>query len=624
MVHLRDNSKILTFFVFIYAIIPLIHSKVMLYGTVVHRASFFWIFSASLLLITFYNRKLKSISFSKIDFALIAVSLAMLTSCFFSVSFENSFFSNFERMMGFNAWWWFMMFYLCLNNLELTNMRFAFFQWLLIIVGVISAFIGIKDIYLMDHGRLESLFSNPMHASYFYCALIIISIRFFFEQGTTFKKALLYLSLLVFIIVALMTKSRGGILALAISMFFLIIYYFLNFKTIQEKPKSKVFWIVTASFGIVLFFVFGVLYSNFSDRIFNSNIAFSSISIRLSIWEMVLSNFDKVPFFGFGEGNFNVFFINNFTDNLNGIGNWFDSSHNWILDRFVNFGYLGLFLFLGLYVIIFYSIGQSSLSKMNKGYAISFILFHLIFMLSGFESFISNYFFIPYLALININTAIERKYTFTISRNQKIISILSISMAFIGVYLSINTFNNVSSFNKFTNENNLTHKVTEFEKTYEGSHIGRSNILYEMCSQRGNVLSSNLPQEEKDKYFNSVESKMLKYLSINPQDYIIRSQLAYLYSDFGQQNKAIMEFEKLHNIAPNRLLNNHDYAVLLAQNGNTKLADEIFGILEKQEKSSARIILTKAILAKNIKETNELISKISAVDFISSRSLESI
>lgn len=611
----KSNTTVLSL-LGIYGIIPLIHSKELLYGTIVHRTAFFWMYVGVAVFVISFTKSRRQLRFSILDISIIAVSLVMLVSAFWGINPENSLWSTYARMMGLIGWFWFVIFYFLIADLDINSVQLRKLLWVAVFVAIISALFGLKDLSIMEHGRLESLFSNPMHAAYFFYASIFICISLVVEEKSKISKSVLYLAILLLLVAALMTKLRGGLLAFTTASLLMLVMYIYDL-FIHKSPiyltSSKRTGLIIGSIIVILaivFYRFGL-----GDRYLNYSFTNASISARLSIWAVVIDNLDKIPLLGFGEGNFNYFYIQNFTDSLNDTGTWYDSTHNLFLDKLISYGYIGLVLFLIFYAVIIYTVWNSHMPKYYKRLSFGYFLFHFIFMQFGFESFVSNFFFVPFLIILRKTSAGSFYYEVELNFLGYLWKPIAVTIAVFGLFIGFDTFQNVTNFSAFAFENNINKKVEGFYKTYESSTIGKNDILYEMISQRTSVLQADLSPTEINAYFIAIEGSLKKYLIQHPDDYILKSQLAYLYGDFGEVENALLHFEEMNKIAPERLINNHDYAAFLYQNNMPAKADSIFNYLLNQKKSKVQILLTKARLSRDEKERKNFISQLNSKEF---------
>ena len=315
--------------------------------------------------------------------------LAYLSS-FFGVDFYRSFWSLFIRGDG-------LLMLTCAVTSFYLILIYAdrkFFDYLLRAVAVIASVVALYGIgeWLIGGGRIGGLLGNAAFFAGYLGISFFATLATAQTLQTVWKRAAITGAMLQ-IIAAILTATRGTMLALAVTAIAYLIY--LAFR----KPVSSG-WARVVLTGIV---IFGGLFFAFRSeiakvpfapiaRIASISTADNDVASRLFIWKNMMNEIGKAPVLGVGAEHIDILF-NRFYDPTQIYEQWFDRSHNAFLDYAAQYGIVGALLYLALISMFFFSKKRSVIfSLLAISYAVqNFFVFDtvssfwlLLALLAGF------------------------------------------------------------------------------------------------------------------------------------------------------------------------------------------------------------------------------------------------
>jgi O-antigen ligase/thioredoxin-like negative regulator of GroEL len=308
---------------------------------------------------------------SAVSAAVLALLGVALVASLLGVNPSDSIWSNFERMMG----WITLLHVAGLFYVLGHTLRAKHWRWLLyfsIGVSVLVGFLAFGEVG--DVGRVDGPLGNAIYlavyamfhamlAGYFILRAVrqrlVRSVRWWASWQFYVFGAVAAINLLALYY----TKTRGAILGLlaGLGLAALLVAIF-------EKKRP---WLKRSAIGLLALAVIlggSFLLARDSDFVQNQPVLdrFADISLeegtagaRLDIWALGLEGYtksSKTQLIGYGPGNFNYVFNENYNPELFEQETWFDRAHNVALEWLVAAGPLGLLAYLALFGAAIYLI----------------------------------------------------------------------------------------------------------------------------------------------------------------------------------------------------------------------------------------------------------------------------
>jgi putative inorganic carbon (HCO3(-)) transporter len=350
-----------------------------------------------------------------------------LVALFFSIDYKQSFFGSYDRWQGVSSYiFYFLWFFLMFINLssknreDLNSTIFKLKINRIIVISVLSAAVvaiyGILQILNLDFlswpeaphltGRALSTMGQPNFLASFLLLTIPLSIYLFIVSRHFFSKSVYTLVTFLQLTCLFMTSSRGGFLALILTIIIFVAYLFF-----VSNLKRRIKWgIVFVSLLIGLSGI-AIIEVVTPGRLSGSfDISAGSFAARINFFQAAADSIIDRPVFGYGPENSGEIFIKYYERDWGAhanVGANTDRAHNIVLDIILNLGLVGLLLFSLWYYSFFKLAFIESKSVDNKPLALALAfgaLGYLISLLFSFSIVATEvYFWLFFVLLASLN-----------------------------------------------------------------------------------------------------------------------------------------------------------------------------------------------------------------------------
>ncbi len=562
--------------------VPLIVSSSLFFPFITGKAFFFRfvveiIFAAWLVLAirdTEYRPK-----FSWILGAVFVFLLSIGLADIFSENPFKSFWSNYERMEGFVG-----ILHLCLlfvvagsvlktqsiwNKLLATNVFasslmaiYSFFQ--------IAGYIKINQGGVRVDGTLgnASYLGIYMVFNIFFAAILFVRMKFGWQRAFLGIVAILDLVVLYY------TATRGAILGFLGGALISLVY--IAFKSEKgEKIRKVAFGVIL---GLVVFIGLFLSLKN-TDFVKNSPVLsrFSSLSIseiqtqgRYYVWPIAWKGFLERPILGWGQESFNFVFNKYYNPKMYDQENWFDRTHNVVLDWLVAGGLLGFLSYASIFVAILFYIRKAKeefLTKEDKGLMLGLLsayTFHNLFVFDQIGSYILFFILLAYIhahspeTQISIWQKLSNKFRNIFANDsgrsfvEAIVVILLIGSLYAVVYVPLKQNKDLIKV-LMANSQGQVLDIATYNKVVENHAMGFSESLEHVSTNvLTNLANSNASNELKQELFNSLDKGFQKQLERSPSDARYRLFYGSFLSKFGLYDRSIEELNKAVELSPTK------------------------------------------------------------------------
>tara|TARA_R110002072_G_scaffold59158_1_gene150691 strand:- start:30015 stop:31805 length:1791 start_codon:yes stop_codon:yes gene_type:complete len=396
-------------------LIPLYFSSATIFPFVVLKAALVH-FGIALVVFGAIFHQLKSagpLRISALGVSLLIFLLISLISSYLGLSFEQSFFSTFERSQGLYS-----LFFSAALGLSLATTHTNEDIWrnsyrAIVITGSIIAllalgyFVGLFDVQYLyrDFGRLAFTAGNAAVFGNYLAILTTLAFALCLADYRTvsMRVSLLQLGMLGLLLFALLaTGARGGLLA------FLVSAVVILFGSALPK-KWKL--IATAAGSLILLVGIVALWDIVGTRLAESTLNNQSIAYRLDAWQIGWQATMERPWLGWGQENF-IHVFGQFSSATQIANETFDAAHNHLIALGVASGAVGLLSYVTIVTIALAVLwrGLQSTSPLRSGNALlglSIILSYQIAAVFLFDNIISQpFFFIALGYCLHLSTPI--------------------------------------------------------------------------------------------------------------------------------------------------------------------------------------------------------------------------
>ncbi len=510
-----------------------------------------------------YRPKMSWITKSVLIFA-----LAILVADLLGVNIYKSLWSNYERMEGFVLIFHLVLYYMVASSVFRTTSRWNQFFNTSILASLIMSLYGVFQLMgkiAINQGgvRVDATFGNSSYLA-IYLVLHIFLCLYMMASGVK-QKWLLWAYGGVAILetgVLYFTATRGAILGLIGGLF--ITGLLLAWKEKENKKlKKAAYW----TLGLVILLVIGFVSIRNASFVKKSPVLsrFSTLGIsefknqgRYFVWPMALKGVADNPIFGWGQENFNFVFNKYYDPGMFGQEEWFDRTHNVVLDWLIAGGIVGFLSYVGMYVAMFYYLWRknSPLSALQKsiftGMIIAYI-FHNIFVFDNLISYTIFFFLLAYIHSESVKNkeGFGKFYTKTFSPSvtSYVVGPIILILTIAGVYfinipaiLANRTLIQAVTPQKEGVEKNFA----LFKKIFAYNSFGSGEAVEQLIQITSQIASPQVQVSEsvKKEFYDLAKLKIEEKIAENPHDARYLVFAGSFFNRFGQYDEAIKYLEK--------------------------------------------------------------------------------
>jgi O-antigen ligase/tetratricopeptide (TPR) repeat protein len=293
---------------------------------------------------------------------------------------------------------------------------------------------------------------------------------------------------------------------------------------------------------------------------------------RQYIWPMAIEGGLDRPILGWGQENFNYVFNATYDARLYAQEQWFDRAHSVFLDWFVATGFVGLFAYLALYILLIRIIWKHSTISLGERCVLTGLVaayaIHNVFVFDNIASYV--FFF----ALLGFGTSIGdtrhglkfmgsklankiEKSKFSIDAVEYVVAPIVLVALVAGIYfLNVRPIqaNNrlIDAIIACSNQSGKADPDLFVKALSVNSYTANQEIREQLIQCTGTVLSSQYPGPVQQNFFNLVTQEIDAQIAATPDDARIYVIAGSFYSAFNQHEKATQLLEKAHELSPTK------------------------------------------------------------------------
>ena len=513
----------------------------------------------------------------------------------------NSLWSNFERMEGFVTHIHLYLFTLILLSLGLNTIEWCRLLRINLIANAVVLIVAFAD-YLnilkqnvngqVVGTRLQTMLGNSEYLS-IYCAFNIAFVLILWikeKRGMTFTSIVLSSASILFnLFILWQTGTRGTVLGLIGGIGAGLIWY-----GFRNRDSVKIRQITLACIaGIVLFIGLFIANkdSNFIQgnptlkRIAGISLQDQTVRSRVLIWNMSWQGVKDRPILGWGQENFIYVFAKEYNPEMFDQEQWFDRSHDVFFDWLISAGFVGLFAYLALFVVILVHITKNKDKKFShaeQSVLMGLLATYFIHNIFVFDSTISYIGFFTIFAYIFSEEVLvtndkEKKGKNTPDNSPVLITILSLTVFSIIFYyvvykpLILNT--SIIRMFKTANSGTIDSLKGVADEMTKPALYGNSEANEQLLTLTTAVLKSNVSDTDK-KYFYDKILKVYQDEIVNDKD---NPRPAVLFGTFasglGLYDLSEQSYTEALRRTPNKTLLWAEFARALVISGDIEMAE---------------------------------------------------
>lgn len=609
--------------------IPLIVSTSLFFPFITGKAFFFRfiveiIFSAWILLAlrdSGYAPKKSWISILMVVFVAVVAAADI-----FGINPGKSIWSNYERMEGLVAILHIAAYFFVAAHTLTERLWIRYFNTG-IAVSTILCLYGLFQLagkIAINQGglRLDATLGNAIYFAGFLLVNIFISIFLLARHRSKGMRYLYGVLILLHVVILYYTATRGAVLGLVGGILLSSLIILVWGKTWDVYRKAALGMVGVVALLVVMFFAFRNTDVVRKDPVLSR---FASISVsetktqaRGYIWPMAWQGFKERPILGWGQENFNIIFNKYYNPHMDQ-EQWFDRTHNIVLDWLVAAGLLGALSYLSLFAAVFVLIWKrSSLIFVEKSILTGLFAAYFFHNMFVFDNLVSYLFFASFLAYVHHTSKPEPIRIFSRlasydalkkSAPGALAAILILLLVWVNwrPYFANRALIQAIQPQQASIESNLA----LFKKALAYNAFGNQEIREQLFQRALMVAGSGGSDVAKQEFLLFTKNELDKQIAVAPRDarayYFQGSYLAA----FRLYNEAIPHFEKALELSPHKqpILSSLGEGYL--NSGNEKKALELlkysYELAPENSKAAKSYVLTSIYLKQP--NASELVAK---------------
>ncbi len=490
----------------------------------------------------------------------------------FGVNFGRSFWSNFERMEGLiTHLHLFAYFLIAASVLNTERLWERFFQTSIGVSAVVCGYglLQVWGLIKINQGgvRVDATFGNATYLAIYLLFNIFLTVFLLLRHRGHRVLQWLYAAALLFqFLILYYTASRGVILGLVggvIVTTLLIAFFERENRHIRKIGIGTLIGLVVVS-GLFLAVrkTDFVQHNNVLSR-FASFSILDEIKTRTYVWNMGLKGFREHPVLGWGQENFNVVFNANYDPRMYAKEQWFDRTHNVILDWLVAGGLLGLLAYLSLLAALLYTLWRKTPNRTFTERALftglfAGYFFQNLFIFDNITSYILFFSLLSYFHFQASEGGGEK--VAPVERGARFYQVL-LPVALVVTLILLYVVNgkpvlaNLALIDAMRSQKSgLSTNLDYFKKALAYNTFGTPEIREHLAltAARFTALGTSVDLKTKQDFYNLAREELFKQTEVAPNDARVMMFTGALLDSFGDYAQAIKYLERALVLSPNK------------------------------------------------------------------------
>jgi O-antigen ligase/tetratricopeptide (TPR) repeat protein len=480
----------------------------------------------------------------------------------------TAFWSNYERMDGYITLLHVFLYFIVLGSMLKSEKAWSYFLHTSVAVAGFVALKGLSQI-TGTSVRVDSTLGNAAYMAVYMLFHIFFLVYLFVKTKVVPYKVVYVLLGLMFAYVLLQTGTRGTAIGLVTGSLAMVTYIAIFGARV---PQIRKYAIGTLAALILLIggfiairdtaFVQG---NDALQRVANINLE-DDLYIRQIIWGMSFAGISERPVLGWGQGNFNYVFNQQYDARLYGQEQWFDRVHNIVFDWLIAGGIVGFLAYSSIFVALMYYLvwcpwryKDERFTVLERGVLFGLIIGYLTHNLVVFDNIVSYIFFATVLALMHSRVGTAVKSIEDVKVPAPIISQIALpAMAVLALvtvyYVNVPTMNAAGDLIVALQAPQAEVRLRAFETALDRNPFARQEIVEQLAQQAMSMSQpgSGVDPEIAAKFKTLTEAELGKLVTEKPGDARLHVFMASYYRTIGDLEKAQSEMALARTYSPNK------------------------------------------------------------------------
>ena len=476
--------------------------------------------------------------------------------------------SNFERMDGYVTLVHVFAYFVVLGSMLTTPKAWSYFLHVTVVVAGIVALKGLSQ--LTGAGtRVDSTLGNAAYMAVYMLFHIFFLFYLFVQTKVTPYRVVYVLLAILFAYVLLQTGTRGtaiGLVTGSIAMVSYIALFGSRFRQARKYALGALVAIVLLAGSFIAARDTSFIQSNPSlARVANIDLG-SDLRIRSIIWGMSVEGIKEKPLLGWGQGNFNYVFNEQYDPRLFLQEQWFDRVHNIVFDWLIAGGILGLVSYFSIFAALFYYLvilpirkPDTTMTVIERGVLVGLIVGYVTHNLVVFDNIISYIFFGTVIALIHskVSTSIPRLAAFKMPAvlvTQIVLPVVIVAAGALVYFVNIPSMQAAGDVIVAFQAKTLEARYDGFDVALARDSFAKQEIIEQFAQQAMGIAQTSEPVDPalQEKFMNRAESELLQMVEEKPGDARLHVFLASYYRTVGNLPKAQEQMAMARTLSPDK------------------------------------------------------------------------
>lgn len=532
--------------------------------------------------------------FSYILATFAALMGVMLVATLFAHHVPTALWSNFERMDGYVGLLHVFGYFVVLGSMLREEKQWILFFQISVAVAATVAFFGIIQLASPDSTvtRVDSTLGNAAYMAVYMLFHLFFVAYLFAKTKNPLTQVMYAILTVLFLFVLFQTGTRGTALGLMTGVLAAVGYVALfgaKEPMLRRYAIGAVMVVLVCAAGFVGLRDTQYVQDNYSlARIANINLE-KDLEIRSIIWDMAYSGVQEKPLLGWGMGNYNYVFNEQYDPRLYAQEQWFDRVHNIVLDWLIAGGvfgllaYITLFASLGYYLFVRpYFFDDETFTVTESAILVGLLVGYVTHNLVVFDNIVSYIFFATTIAYIHYKVArpIPAVESFTIAPlivKQiifPVVAVLAVVVLYVVNVPAMMAAKDIISAIILVEREDVRGAYEYFDRALERHSFGQQEMV-EQFVQRAIVVARTptIEKEIKSMYVTRAEEEINNQIARKPGDARLHVFAASFYRAVGQIEKSAEELAIARELSPNKqwILLQQGVAALQLENNDAAL-----------------------------------------------------
>lgn len=536
----------------------------------------------------------------KFSWLMVSFSVLLIVMFFANLLGEHpqtGFWSNFERMDGYVTLVHIFLYALVLGSTLTTKKAWNWYLHITLLAALITALYGIAQFTGVVEGyenrRIESYLGNAAYLSIYMFFHIFIAFWMFVESKVTLHRIIYVLLAALFTYALINSGTRGTVLGLGVGLGVMVTYIMLFGAKYQEFRKYAIGAFIFLLLGAGVF-VLGkdtdfVQKNGNLARVANINLS-EDLKVRGTIWGMAWEGVKERPLLGWGQGNFNYVFNTKYKPFLYDQEQWFDRSHNIIMDWLVAGGFLGLIAYLSIFGAAVYYLfilpllhkDDETFTALERGVLLGMLAGYFTHNLVVFDNIVSYMFFGLILALMHsrVGSVMPKVERFKMDRPlaiQFVAPVMAVLVAALIYTANVPAMQAASDIIKGYQSTTPADKLAAFKAAAGRNSFAQQEVAEQIAQQAmGIVREPSVSTTTKQEYVVLAETELNRLAESKPGDARVHVFIGSFYRSIGDLAAAATHMDLARKYSPNKQSIIAQQAIIAYNQGNLAKSRDLF------------------------------------------------